>query len=196
MQTWRSRWLRRRPSSAPSGLNESTSALKQMENITYFMNAARDMGMPESSMYGTPDPCEQANTGSEVEGVGELREAVQVNVPECGRLKLDSPSVARHGTTTAGKRGGLTSQTAQPMPARTQISTQMQLKKKCSSGCESRGRECRGRSSKRCVLSLAKSAGLRSSQHGGAGRRSRLRGAELRQQWTSSARQMRSQSLH
>ena len=58
--------------------DESTSALKQTENMTYFMNAARDTGTPESSMCA-----------------GTLREAVRVNVPECRGPKLDSPSIAR-----------------------------------------------------------------------------------------------------
>merc|ERR1712136_33641 len=65
----------------------------------------------------------------------------------------------------AGTRG-LTSQTAQPTPARTQISTKTQRDKSCSRRCLSRGRECRGVSSKGYVLSLAKSAGLLSSRYG------------------------------
>ena len=44
-----------------------------------------------------------------------------------------------------------------------------------------RCRECRGRSSKRCVLSLAKRLGPSSSQQADAGRRDGPRGAELRQ---------------
>merc|ERR1712107_340059 len=43
-----------KPGAIPK-VNQSTLAFKQMENITYFMNAARDMGVPESSMFGTPD---------------------------------------------------------------------------------------------------------------------------------------------
>ena len=40
-----------RPGAIPK-VNESTSAFEQRENITYFLSAARDMGVPESSMCG------------------------------------------------------------------------------------------------------------------------------------------------
>ena len=75
-------------------VNEPTPAVKQMGNITYFMNAARDTGMPESSMRGTPDLYGETNLGSVVKGIHALRKAVQVNVPECRGQKLDSPSAS------------------------------------------------------------------------------------------------------
>merc|ERR1711956_58503 len=36
-------------------VNTSSMPFKQMENITYFMNAARELGVPESAMFGTPE---------------------------------------------------------------------------------------------------------------------------------------------
>ena len=60
-------------------------------------------------------------------------------------------------------------------------STGRQRNNSCSRMCKTRGRKCRGRSSKRYVLSPAKRLGPRSSQHGGAGSQSRPREAELRQ---------------
>ena len=54
-----------------SKVNESTSAFEQRENITYFLSAARDMGVPESSMCGTFVLCEEMNIGSVVQADGD-----------------------------------------------------------------------------------------------------------------------------
>ena len=40
-------------------INESTPAFKQMENIIFFLNAAMNMGVPESSLFNTADLHEQ-----------------------------------------------------------------------------------------------------------------------------------------
>ena len=79
-----------KPGAIPK-VNESTLAFKQMENITYFMNAARDMGVPESSMFGTPDLYEEKNIGSVIQCIYTLGGAVQVNVPEFTGPKLGPP---------------------------------------------------------------------------------------------------------
>ena len=63
-------------------VNESTSAFEQRENITYFLSAARDIGVPESSMSGTPALGEEMSIGSVVQRIYALGGAVQVNVPE------------------------------------------------------------------------------------------------------------------
>ena len=55
---------------------------EQKENITYFWSAARDMGVLESSMCGTPALGEEMNIGSVVQRIYALGGAVQVNVPE------------------------------------------------------------------------------------------------------------------
>merc|ERR1711870_63085 len=44
-------------------INSSTMPFKQMENIKYFMDFARRVGVPESSMFGTPDLYEDKNMG-------------------------------------------------------------------------------------------------------------------------------------
>jgi len=45
-------------------VNTQSMPFKQMENTTFFMNAARGLGVPESSMFGTPDLYEEKNMGS------------------------------------------------------------------------------------------------------------------------------------
>jgi len=68
--------------------NESKMPFKQMENITFFMNAARDLGVPESSMFSTPDLFEAKNLGSVVNCVYTLGGVVQANIPEFTGPKL------------------------------------------------------------------------------------------------------------
>ena len=79
-----------RPGAIPK-VNESTSAFEQRENVTYFLSAARDMGVPESYMCGTPALCEEMNIGSVVQCIYALGGAVQVNVPEFMGPKLGTP---------------------------------------------------------------------------------------------------------
>jgi len=63
-------------------INTSSMPFKQMENITFFMNAARNLGVPESSMFGTPDLYEGKNLGSVCHSLYALGGTVQVAVPE------------------------------------------------------------------------------------------------------------------
>jgi len=69
-------------------VNTSSLPFKQMENITYFMNAARELGVPESAMFGTPDLYEEKNIGSVVTCIFQLGGAVQVSAPEFTGPKL------------------------------------------------------------------------------------------------------------
>jgi len=69
-------------------VNTSSLPFKQMENITYFMNAARDLGVPESAMFGTPDLYEEKNIGSVVTCIFTLGGAIQVSTPEFKGPKL------------------------------------------------------------------------------------------------------------
>mmetsp|Transcript_3835 Transcript_3835/g.6348 ORF Transcript_3835/g.6348 Transcript_3835/m.6348 type:complete len:376 (+) Transcript_3835:56-1183(+) len=55
---------------------------KKMENITFFMNAARGLGVPESSMFGTPDLYEEKNMGFVISCIYAFGGAVQVACPE------------------------------------------------------------------------------------------------------------------
>eukprot|EP00434_Breviolum_minutum_P007345 symbB.v1.2.006485.t1/scaffold361.1/size299464/8 len=45
-------------------VNQQNVPFKQMENITKFLNAARDLGLPESSMFDTSDLYEEKNLDS------------------------------------------------------------------------------------------------------------------------------------
>jgi len=72
-------------------LNTSKLAFKQMENITFFMNAARDMGVPEMAMFGTPDLYEDKNMGSVVSCIYSYGGAVQVALPSFAGPKLGIP---------------------------------------------------------------------------------------------------------
>ncbi|CAK0902338.1 unnamed protein product [Prorocentrum cordatum] len=62
--------------------NTSSLAFKQMENITFFTNAVREIGVPESAMFATPDLFEEKNVGSVVNCLYTFGCVVQVNVPE------------------------------------------------------------------------------------------------------------------
>jgi len=78
-------------------INEQSMAFKQMENITYFMNAARAWGVPESSMFGTPDLYEEKNMGSVIKCIDQFGGAVQVHCPEFTGPKLGvAISIASH----------------------------------------------------------------------------------------------------
>lgn len=94
-------------------VNTSTMPFKQMENITYFMNAARDMGVPESAMFGTPDLYEEKNMGSVISCIYTFGGVVQVTCPDFTGPKLGVPmhvegkSKKREGG-IATQSGGLT----------------------------------------------------------------------------------------
>ena len=36
-------------------INTSKLAFKQMENVTFFLKACREIGVPQSSLFETPD---------------------------------------------------------------------------------------------------------------------------------------------
>jgi len=69
-------------------VNSSTMPFKQMENITFYMNAARELGVPEQSMFGTPDLYEGKNMGSVISAIYSFGGAIQVSVPEFQGPKL------------------------------------------------------------------------------------------------------------
>lgn len=72
-------------------VDESTLAYKQMDNITRFMNAAREFGVPESAMFSTPDLYEEKNLGSVVNCINTLGGVVQVRFPHFSGPKLGVP---------------------------------------------------------------------------------------------------------
>jgi len=63
-------------------VNTSSLAFKQMENITFFMDAARTMGVPETSLFGTPDLYEEKNMGSVITCIYTYGGAIQVKLPD------------------------------------------------------------------------------------------------------------------
>ena len=157
-------------------------ALCAPTNAIRPMNATRDAGLPESSVRGTPDQYEEINLGSVARCVRALGGAVQVNVPEVKRPELETSLTAQLQTERPKRwTSQMALQTWAQRRRSIRISTGRQRNKSCSRRRKTRGRTCRGISSKRYMLSPAKRPGPRSSQHGGAGSRSRPRGAELRQ---------------
>lgn len=67
-------------------VNESSMAFKQMENITFFSEFARRIGVPDSSMFATPDLAEARNLGAVVSCIYTLGGLVQVSHPDLPRL--------------------------------------------------------------------------------------------------------------
>lgn len=63
-------------------VNTSKLAFKQMENITFFTHAARELGVPESATFSTPDLYEEKNVLSVLNCIYLLGGAVQVSCPE------------------------------------------------------------------------------------------------------------------
>eukprot|EP00927_Polykrikos_kofoidii_P065651 TRINITY_DN61381_c0_g1_i1.p1 TRINITY_DN61381_c0_g1~~TRINITY_DN61381_c0_g1_i1.p1 ORF type:complete len:370 (+),score=59.42 TRINITY_DN61381_c0_g1_i1:68-1177(+) len=78
-------------------INEQKMPFKQMENITNFMNAARSMGVPESSMFGTPDLYEEKNMGSVVNCIYQFGGCVQATCAEFTGPKLGTAHTAADG---------------------------------------------------------------------------------------------------
>lgn len=94
--------------------NEESLPFKQMENITRFTDAARDWGVPESSMFGTPDLYEAKNMTSVVRSLYTFGGAVQVHCPEFSGPKLGVPlkveaKTHKRETHVATQSGGYTS---------------------------------------------------------------------------------------
>jgi len=92
-----------------------------MENITYFMNAAREFGVPEGSMFGTPDLYEEKNMGSVIMCINTLGGVVQVEFPDFAGPKLGVP-MSHHSKDTkrhvgpATQSGGLNVSLEQAKP--------------------------------------------------------------------------------
>merc|ERR1712217_410235 len=63
-------------------VNTSALPFKQMENITYYTDWARTLGVPESAMFATPDLYEAKNLGSVVNCIYTLGGAIQVSCPD------------------------------------------------------------------------------------------------------------------
>eukprot|EP00435_Cladocopium_sp_Y103_P030649 s1754_g7.t1 len=84
-------------------VNQQNVPFKQMENITKFLNAARDLGLPESSMFDTPDLYEEKNVDSVITCIYALGGAVQTVCPEFTGPKLGIPLIAKGKDVTKPK---------------------------------------------------------------------------------------------
>ena len=68
-------------------INSSTLAFKQMENVTFFLKACREIGVPQSSLFETPDCYELKDLGLVVQCIYGLAKEVRgkaeyAHVPE------------------------------------------------------------------------------------------------------------------
>jgi hypothetical protein len=81
-------------------INTNKLVFKQRENITYFQNFCRDMGVAEISMFGTDDLFDAKNMGSVITCIYLLGGCLQDKFPELNP-KL---GVAVHSHVTDGKR--------------------------------------------------------------------------------------------
>jgi len=84
-------------------VNQQNVPFKQMENITKFLNAARDLGLPESSMFDTSDLYEEKNLDSVITCIYALGGAVQTVCPEFTGPKLGIPLIAQGKDVTKPK---------------------------------------------------------------------------------------------
>lgn len=75
-------------------INKMKAPFKKMENIQRFTDAARAIGVPESSMFATPDLYEEKNMGSVVNCIYTLACVVQTAVPEFSGPKLGTAMAA------------------------------------------------------------------------------------------------------
>merc|ERR1712166_505632 len=62
-------------------INKGAMVFKQRENITYFQSFARDIGVPEISMFSTDDLFDKKNMGSVIQCIYILGGVVQVVCP-------------------------------------------------------------------------------------------------------------------
>jgi len=96
-------------------VNTQNFPFKQMENITYFMNAAREFGVPENAMFGTPDLYEEKNIGSVVNCINVLGGVIQVTTPSFtgpklgNAIKVEGRDKKRQSVVCADQSGGLSS---------------------------------------------------------------------------------------
>jgi len=63
-------------------INTMQAPFKKMENITYFTDVAREIGVPESSMFATPDLFEEKNMGSVITCIYTFARVVQSVAPD------------------------------------------------------------------------------------------------------------------
>jgi len=109
-----------RPGIIPK-VNTMNAPFKQMENITYFMNAARTLGVPEGSLFGTPDLYEDKNMGTVISALYCFGGAVQASCPgysgaKLGTIAADSKDRKREGMVATQSGGYSTSlQVADPL---------------------------------------------------------------------------------
>merc|ERR1712110_1122141 len=82
----------------------------EMENITFFTKAAREIGVAESSMFGTPDLYEDKNMGTVIDSLYAFGGTVQARVPSFTGAKLgvavahkDDKDQKRPGTTATSQ---------------------------------------------------------------------------------------------
>merc|ERR1739845_114493 len=60
-------------------INTMSSAFKERENITYFQKAMRQIGVPESSLFGTDDLYDEKDMGTFLLSVSAYAGAVQTS---------------------------------------------------------------------------------------------------------------------
>jgi len=101
-------------------INTMQAPFKKMENITYFTDAAREIGVPESSMFATPDLFEEKNMGSVITCLYMFARVVQSAAPEYdgptlgekmeGEIVHDAGRAKQIATQTGGLSGTLQDQ--------------------------------------------------------------------------------------
>lgn len=98
-------------------VNTMQAPFKKMENITYFTDVAREIGVPESSMFATPDLFEEKNMGSVVTCIYMFARVVQSAAPDYdgptlgekmeGEIVQDAKREKKIATQTGGLAGTL-----------------------------------------------------------------------------------------
>ena len=82
-------------------------------------DAVRSMGMPQSSMFGTPDRYEEKNIGFVMRYVCTLEGMVKVNVPESPEPELNAPSTSQ--STDKKLNGGLVTNQSEAFSGRCRL---------------------------------------------------------------------------
>jgi len=98
-------------------INTMQAPFKKMENITYFTDVAREIGVPESSVFATPDLFEEKNMGSVINCIYLFARVVQSAAPEYdgptlgekmeGEIVKDKGREKKIATQTGGLAGTL-----------------------------------------------------------------------------------------
>merc|ERR1719253_689086 len=79
-------------------VNTMNAPFKHMENITYFMNAARDCGVPEASLFGTPDLYENRSMITVITALYFYAGVIQVSCPGFAGPHLGAPVAVDNAT--------------------------------------------------------------------------------------------------